>query len=241
MITSQCGKINRKQIIKLFSFTLWALVVTVLNYCVEGYLYNIFQYLLIVSCFVFALINVKNKRFNFLIALGLGFTLMADYCLVLSRPMLQSLGTTFFLITQIVYGVKLICENEKRTMNSVHIITRIIGSVAVVIIALVVLKSKIDYLSIVSVLYLWNLIVNIIFAVCDCKNQILFLIGLIFFIGCDVLVGLSAADGIYFTIESGLINSILHCGVDVAWILYRPSQYLIAVSTLKLKNNYSNC
>ncbi len=237
MITPRSTKYT---VIALTVFTVVQAVLTTVNYKVEGDIYRLYQYLFIVACFLFALVNIKNKKYNFVVVTALAFTLFADYCLVVRRPMWQSLGTTVFVLVQIAYEIKLILETENKKINTAHVIVSGVGSVAVIGVAFLVLKDKADYLSIVSALYVTNLAVNILFAMLDFKTQNVFAVGLVFFIGCDILVGLAVADGTYFTV-SGIFYRILHCGTDVSWILYRISQYLIAVSTLCLTGRKNKC
>ena len=70
------------------------------------------------------------------------------------------------------------------------------------------------------------------------KNPLL-AIGLVLFILCDTVIGLSLIDTYLPVAKDSLMYRIIFPGFDLAWAFYLPSQALLAVSLLpnRWKNN----
>ena len=221
-------KIKNWQISLIVIFLVAELVFTVLAQTLSGTAMQAVEYISICWCFVFALIFVTTKKYNFVILLGLLFTLGADACLVLNIPPKQAPGMVFFSIAQIIYAIYLMLD-AKRVINIASIIVRVIGSALIVLITFFVLKDKFDFVSAISMFYIFNLIINIVFVFIQFKKHRLFAIGLVFFVLCDIFIGLACANGVYFTISNLTISKMI--SGNIAWLFYIPSQTLIALST----------
>ncbi len=221
-------KIKNWQISLVVIFLVAEIVFTVLAQTLSGTAMQAVEYTSICLCFVFALVFIATKKFNFIIVLGLLFTLGADACLVLNIPPKQGPGMVFFSIAQIIYAVYLMID-AKRALNIASIIVRVIGSALIVLITFLVLKDKFDFVSAISMFYIFNLVINIIFAFIQFKKHKLFAIGLVFFVLCDIFIGLACANGVYFTISNLTISKMI--SGNIAWLFYIPSQTLIALST----------
>ena len=71
-----------------------------------------------------------------------------------------------------------------------------------------------------------------IFAFAQGKRNLVFALGLLFFLCCDTLIGLSCL-GQYFPIaEDSTLYTVINPGFNLAWAFYVPSQTLIALSLL---------
>lgn len=221
-------KLKHWQISLIILFVVAELTFTILAQTLSGKPLQIAEYVSICMCFVFALVFVANKKFNFMIALGLLFTLGADACLVLNTPPKQWQGMVFFSIVQIIYAIYLMMD-AKRAINIASIVVRIVGSALVVLVTYLVLKDKFDFVSAISMFYIFNLVVNIVFAFVQFKNHKLFAMGLLFFVCCDIFIGLACANGVYFTISNAAIRKMI--SGNIAWLFYIPSQTLLALST----------
>ena len=126
-------------------------------------------------------------------------------------------------------------EEERFKIRKFHLITRICASVLILIATCLVLGNNTDALALVSMLYFVNLFLNIVFAFINFKSSPIMAIGLLFFILCDVFIGLLNI-GPYFTIQEGtILHNILYSGIDFAWIFYVPSQVLLSMSLLPIK------
>ena len=167
--------------------------------------------------------------------IALLFTVFADICLVLIGAIskeVQSYAMIFFNVTQIAYLIRLIKEQENKKINLINLIIRLPIFIIVIIIANKVLGGNVDFLAVVSLLYYVNLAVNVFFAFISVKKSPLLAIGLLLFLLCDTVVGLSEMARLYLPIKEGsLIHSILFSGFNLAWVFYAPSQVLLSISS----------
>ena len=186
------------------------------------------SYIAIVCCFLFALLcGAKNDP---LIVAGLACTVGADYCLVVCSPIQQFWGMVFFLGAQILYAVKLHLTQKNRTL----LLIRILLIAAIEVIAVVILKNKLDALAVVSVCYYANLFMNILTAFTQWQKSKLLPIGLVAFILCDTVIGLQVAASGYLPIAEGsALHDFLFMDFNLSWFFYLPSQVMIALSTLR--------
>ena len=182
----------------------------------------------ILLCFLFALANAFFS--DKLLPLGLLFTCLADYCLVICNPIEQLSGMVFFLAVQIIYGIKLYKNNKNKPL----LIARIFVTVLSPIVIFLVLGNKTDALSVISVCYYINLVFNIISAFMSFGKNRLFAIGLVLFLLCDTVVGLQVASSGYLPIVKGsLLYKMIFPNFNLVWLFYLPSQVLIALTSLK--------
>lgn len=186
------------------------------------------SYISIVCCFLFALL--LSGKSNPLMVAGLACTVGADFFLVVCSPRQQLWGMVFFLGAQILYAVKLHLSRKNRTI----LLIRLLLIVAIEIVAIIILKDKLDALAIVSVCYYANLFMNIIAAFTQWRRNKLLPIGLVAFILCDTVIGLQVAAGAYLPITEGSpLYEFLFMDFNLSWFFYLPSQVLIALSSLR--------
>ena len=198
----------------------------------EGTELSVFCFSSIVLAFVFALCFIKRKAEILLPCGGLLFTVCADSCLVLPQNLQythQVAGMSFFSVTQLIYFAYLFIKTENKTLRITHSIARAASVVIAEIAMLIVLKTNADALSALSVFYIANLAVSIVFAYMQGKKGLLFAIGLTLFICCDLFVGFSAAIGEYIHIaESSWLYKLVYSDFNFIWFFYLPSQVCIA-------------
>ncbi len=91
-----------------------------------------------------------------------------------------------------------------------------------------------DPLSLVSLFYYANLLVNIVVAFIQMKRSPLFAIGLLLFLMCDTVIGLNVMAELYIPSfsESGLY-AVLNPEFNLAWAFYVPSQTIITLSLIE--------
>ena len=183
------------------------------------------SYFAIVLCFVHVLLNFRHCD-KFILA-GLGFTVMADFCLVICSPIEQLWGMIFFLIAQSLYATKLHLESK----NKIILYVRMAVVLLALAITVLVLGEKTDALALVSLCYYANLIINIVAAFTQFRQDNLFPIALVLFLLCDTVIGLQVACGSYLPISEGsLIHKIIFMNFNLSWFFYLPSQVLISLS-----------
>lgn len=182
------------------------------------------EYLSIILCFLFALLHLKKG--NAFLVCGLGFTVLADLCLVVWQPIQQLYGMVFFLLAQSCYAILLHRQNRER----IFFYLRIGFVVAVECVAVAVLRENADPLSLVSMCYYANLVMNLVMAIARFRDHKLLAVGFVLFLLCDTVIGLQTAAGAYLPIGEGtLVHRIIFMDFHLSWFFYLPSQVLIAI------------
>lgn len=183
-------------------------------------------YLAIILVTLFAVFVCRGGGAGYFIKIGLLFTLAADYFLVIIVDAKLE-GVLCFIAVQIAYFLYLFVSEERRTVRSANILTRVILSGVLVIAAFAVLGEDTDALAIASVIYYGNLVVNMIFAFILGRAERIFAIGLVLFAMCDLCIGLEVLFRSYLNIDvSGLFYGD---NLNLPWVFYQPSQVLIAL------------
>lgn len=209
---------------------LWVLVVTI-----DGAdAVNTLCYCSVLLAFLFSLSWLKRGVNSVVISVALFFTACADYCLVIDLTAPYELALVFFSVVQISYCV-LLYINQTTCQRKIHLIVR--GAVIVVALAVTeaVLKGKADFLSLITIFYFSNLVCNFAFSCVQFKTYAMFAVGLLCFIGCDLLVGLGYAQGVYFDLPVGsFLYNVTHTDFNLIWTFYIPSQTLISLTSAVL-------
>ena len=210
-------------------FALWELILAFAVHLVKKKLFRYVAYFSILLSLIYA-IFLFCERAEYMITLtGLICTAFADYFLVLIETPKQIPAMLFFTVTQISYFVLLYLRDGAH--RRLHLATRGIFVSVFLILTFFVLGEKTDLLSIISIFYFSNLLINVIWAFYEFKKSSLFAIGLLLFALCDVCVGLSVMSSSYITIPEGTILDFLaNPPINLAWVFYIPSQSLIALS-----------
>ena len=226
---------EKKQLsLQILIFIIIELLLTIFVQLTSGVLNTIVSFSAVVCAFLYSLLNF-NKN-NILIIIGLFTTVCADVFLVVIDPMKQNLAMCFFAITQICYFLY-IYNSQNKFQQKIHIIIRIIIIVISLISTTLVLKDNTDFLSLISLFYYANLVVNIIFAFIIKNKKTLLIMGLILFACCDFVIGISIMGESYLSLKEGtMLYFIANPGFNLAWIFYVPSQTLIA---LCIKKDYT--
>lgn len=222
-----------KNPIAILSFLVMEAILYYFILTAGGDLLRYTSYASIVLCFAFALLT--GIRRHPLIVGGLAFTLGADFCLVLCRPMEQLWGMVFFLGAQTLYATYLHLKKKSVPLLIVRLILTALG----LGIALLVLQENVDALALVSICYYANLIMNLAVALSQWKSCKLLPIGFLLFILCDTVIGLQVASGGYLPIPEGsALYKLIFMPFNLSWFFYLPSQVLIALSCLSKGTRY---
>ena len=228
--------INSKKY-KNIAVLIFSVVQTVLFFLVQtvnGRANDYVSYAVVVLCCLFTVLYIEKSKDYVFTQIALLGTIMADLFLVVISPMKQLPAMIFFSITQICYFLRLYFNGKSEKEKKIHLITRLIASAIALVITVIVLKEKTDAVSLISMFYYANLIINIVFAFVQYKKSPLFAIGLLLFLGCDTLVGLNALLNDYITSENAKqVYEMIFGSLNWAWIFYVPSQALLALSLTK--------
>ena len=218
---------------------------------IESVLYPIIQtvdnrhfgiptYLSVILAFLFSFVCylTDRARCSALVNIALAFTLSADFCLVVLSPADELLGVSIFIGAQLAYFVYILLREENRTLRLVHIAVRTLLTLAAPVIVYTLLDGSPDALSVVSVVYYTELVLNLVFSLFDKKLR-LFSVGLFLFALCDLSIGLGNLSD-YFRVTGGLIGFVENTELNLAWIFYLPSQVLISLSTVRWRCVFKN-
>ena len=194
---------------------------------------NWLKYVGIIICFLASLIPIFSKnaaKTQYFIPFSLFFTLISDYFLLINTDKnLYIFGVVIFIIVQLSYFIYIETLKKNKTSFLISLIFRIILS-SILIIVLSILQF--DLLSIVSACYFVELLMNYVTSLSLIKINkffLIFSIGLLLFIGCDISVGLTNLD-----LFEGHIKNLVS---NLMWIFYLPSQVLISFSNyINFKN-----
>ena len=186
----------------------------------------------VLACLFFILFAERSLSFLFTMV-ALLCTVGADYFLVYSEETQQLPAMIFFSVTQIAYFLRLYFEDKSQVRRTVHLICRAALSIVAVGLTLAVLGNGADAVAVVSMFYYANLILNIVFAFISFKRSWAFAIGLLLFVLCDTVIGLSLINTYLPISEGSFIYKLIYPGFDLAWAFYLPSQALLAVSLLQ--------
>ena len=186
---------------------------------------------IIVAC-AFCFVFIEKSAPYVFTQVALIFTVCADYFLVWCDPQVKLTAMVFFSAVQLAYFGRLWVEDENRRHRIWHVSVRAGLSVLAVVLTLCVLGASADPLAVVSMFYYANLITNAVFAFLSGKKNLLVGVGLILFILCDTVIGLSMLGGYITMAPDSFIYKLIHPGFDLAWAFYLPSQTVLAVSLL---------
>ena len=191
---------------------------------------------IIAVCFFTSIIFVRQARFNFFITFAVMFTLISDFFLVLLLPnkdtlKIREIAVAVFCCAQICYFCYLV-ENSSGQKLQTHVMVRILVCFASLIVPMLVLKSLVNYLVLITMFYFANLLINCIYAFIDYKKSPLFAWGLLFFILCDIFVGFQQGYelGVLGIEQSSFIYKLFFAPFNFIWLFYTISQCLIVLS-----------
>ena len=194
---------------------------------------NWLKYVGIIICVLTSLIPIFSKnaaKTQYFIPFSLFFTLVSDYFLLINTDKnLYIFGVVIFIIVQLSYFIYIETLKKNKTSFLISLIFRIILSSILIIVLSII---RFDLLSIVSACYFVELLMNFITSLSLIKINkyfLIFSIGLLLFIGCDISVGLTNLD-----LFEGHIKNLVS---NLMWIFYLPSQVLISFSNyINFKN-----
>lgn len=197
----------------------------------------IIKFSFIALCFIIALISGRfchsKKDWAFLVV-GMGFTLISDYFLILARN--YPVGVFTFCFVHIAYIMRVSTNRERSLM----FIVSAFGS-GVLFYALFSFISIFDTLVFIASVYAMLFVLDLIWHVKFCKhggihglpkiNRWIMLVGMILFALCDVNV-------LLFNLPNHIplfSTEIANRSQNLIWIFYLPSQLLLSLSAVRWK------
>ena len=199
-------------------------------YCMYNISFSLFSYICIItSCLFCALISDGSRSWLFT-QIGLIGTVGADFFLVFLPTQQRVPGMLFFCTTQIAYFLRIWSEDRNRTRKTVHLIVRAVASIAILVITPIVLGSRLDAISMISVFYYVNLICNLIFAFCNFRQSGLFALALLAFAFSDTIIGFQSLSSYFLIPRGSFIFHAIQFGKGIFYPLYICSQISIPIS-----------
>ena len=184
------------------AFSIIEFILFLLIQLTDGMLNRALSFSSVVLAFAFALITFIIEKGAFEIPLALLFTCFADFCLVILSPSPRVLAMVFFSCTQTVYALYLARREDGRRLALRHVYIRVLAVVALEIAMLAVLRDSADALSSITMYYFANLLMTFFISL-KRKESLLFSIGILCFILCDVFVGLDVLISDYISVSEG--------------------------------------
>lgn len=197
----------------------------------QGVTYEALAYLSVGLACAFSFLTMLVYPRGWLVRLGLCFTLLADYFLILAEPLNELVGVIVFSAVQMCYFAHLMLGHSDKKMRMIHVSVRLLLIAVAMPIAYAVLGSSADALSLWSLFYYANLVCNILFAFIPGRRETVLALGLLLLAMCDAVLGLSYLGSAYLGASEGSFLYIIgHTGLNLPWIFYVPSQTLVALS-----------
>lgn len=187
-----------------------------------------FKYSGVILCLLFSIYcSLKKKeKIHIFIPVALVFTLISDYFLLINTNIDFFIpGLVTFIITQLIYFLLISYKRKKKNEFIINIVLRVFVSSILILISSILVQ--IDWLVAFALIYFTQLLINFGYSICLVKEEkkyLIFALGLLIFIACDINVGLNNVhiiDGIDYKIVNYLM-----------WLFYLPSQVLLASSNL---------
>lgn len=233
-------KTNKSKIISTSVFLVFELFLLVLVQKTGGEVNDLISYCVIVLSAIFLVFSFEKTKSYLFTQIASITTLFADLFLVVIDPMIQLPAMIFFSCTQICYFLRMYFETNSKKEKRIHLLLRVVLTLVAILLTLAVLKGKTDALSLVSMLYYTNLILNVVFAFVHFNKSRALAIGLLLFLLCDTIIGLDIMAKSYITSDVvEAINRFLS-KMNWAWLFYVPSQALLAISLIKFDKEKSS-
>lgn len=223
---------TKKKSIPLILFILIHLILYLFIYAfkiITGKTETITDYIVVISCFLFSLVYfiIKRNSNTLIFVIAFLFTILADTNLLILDDNYE-LGILAFIIVQFAYFWYILKNMYTKDNYSYLIAIRLITIVIGVIASLIVQTDKL--LVCLVIIYISNLVINLIISIIPRKRNLLFSLGLFLFLLCDICVGCYNIGDIIDISNTSLFYKIANLPFNIAWLFYHPSQVLLAIS-----------
>lgn len=219
---------------EIILFTIVELAALILNLVLTGKANVIASKCIIYTNLLFALLFTLFINKKSFVVFALVFTAVSDTLLVSSHEISETariIALVSFIIVQSIYLVELSKENKKVTIyigfSDLFLI------VALCVASIFIFKDQYNALIPLTIVYFVILVSNLVNSAINFKKESTMFFGFLFFIMCDILIGLGTAVSLGIFRENSFINFMLKFG-SYAWTFYIIAQYFL-VSSIKSK------
>ena len=194
----------------------------------DGRLCRLFEYALVVLCFVFTSVCRSRDLDGLLALMALLFTAGADFFLVALRDEQWVPGMAVFCLAQLFWAMRLLrMEEGRRRLTHLLVWAFVCGTLLVV--AVIIVRGG-DALLLLCAVYASFLLTTVLFSWLTPQN-LLFTLGMTLFLGCDLFVAVNNAV-LYVDLEAyPLLKTLYDIPFNMMWAFYGPSQMLLALSS----------
>lgn len=220
---------NKKYI--FFAFTLIQLALFVAFVTLEFILSKeqiVIKYSGILLCLATAVISIPvDGNDGAAVSLAFLFTAISDFFIFVLNDFYE-VGVSTFIVVQLIYFVRINLTHGAKPYISIAVRLALIAGTLLTL----EFTASLPPLAVLASIYFPMLVCNAAESVWlfkKSKRYILFFIGLLLFIGCDICVGLYNFTQIGIRLPHELINFVQ----KAIWIFYFPSQVLIVLSIRK--------
>ena len=193
----------------------------------------------ILLCFAFAAVMIYFYRKDAIIlTCALLFTAISDY-FILVIDTYYEIGVTTFFVAQAIHFYRLYANRinnyitvKKLKIRVIYISLAVRAVIIATIISVFAAVASLNYLLIICTIYFTMLVGNCVDAFIICRGgwkNLLYAVGLLLFVGCDVCVALHNASVLDLQLPSALLTFVQYA----IWVFYLPAQVCIVSSAVK--------
>lgn len=186
----------------------------------------------VLLCLAFAVLSIffiKDKD-AVILTVALVFTAISDlFILVLDKY--YQIGLVTFIATQSVYLYRMYKDRIQKIKYT--LVIRALAAALLLAVMDVMMKDGLNFMIAEVCVYIVMLVGNVVDAFLLVKNgvkNIIFAVGLLLFLGCDICVGL---DNAALVVPSLNLGNAADAVQFLIWVFYLPSQVLIACTAKK--------
>ena len=183
------------------------------------------KYLSILLCFLWSMGSAGNLDGK-LTSTALAFTLLADlFLLVLNRW--YGAGVAAFCVVQLLYLARI--HRAGNRPLALRLLLRL--GLATLLLIVVAALGALNGLTALTLIYFSQLVANFLAGLSLGRRGMVFTLGLLLFMGCDLCVGLNNLSSV---LPEAAVLALLPFARVGMWLFYLPSQVLITLSAGKL-------
>lgn len=223
-----------KKNFNIIIFTIAELTALVLNLVLTGKANSIACNCIIYMNLIFALLFTLLINKKSFVVFALVFTAVSDTLLVSPNEISETariIALVSFIIVQSIYLLELSRENKKVTFYVA--ICDIMLIISLCVASIFIFRDEYNALIPLTIVYFVILVSNLVNSAINFKKESTMFFGFLFFIMCDILIGLGTAVSLGIFKENSFINFMLKFG-SYAWTFYIIAQYFL-VSSIKSK------
>lgn len=228
-------------------FAIFELIALILNLILTGKSNVISCRCIIYANLLFAILFTVFKNKKSFVVYALIFTAISDTLLVSTKTVSEAariIALVSFIVVQIIYLLELFKENKKITVYL--LLCDLILSVLISVVSIFLFKSQYNALIPLTIIYFVILLFNLINTCINFKKESNMFFGFLFFIMCDILVGLSTGVSLgILPANNEFVNFVLKLA-KYEWTPYILAQFFLVSSIISkdfkhlviIKENY---